>query len=79
VPPDAAAGAFSYVAEFWRRVALPRAHPDAMRITPAEDRMIGNGRAAGLSFGEIARDICNRRRARSKHFRKLAAKRWGKH
>ena len=76
--PDGAAGAFSYVAEFWRRVALPRAHPDAMRITSAEDRMIGNGLAAGLSFGEIARDICNLRRVRSKHYRALAAKRGGK-
>ena len=49
----------------------------AMRLTSYEDRMLGNGLAAGLSFASIARDICERRQARSRAARKLAAIRWG--
>ena len=74
--PDAAAGPFRYATEFWRRIALPRAHPDAMRLSAHEDRMIGNGRAAGLSFADIARDICERRIARSNAARRSARIRW---
>ena len=55
-----------------------RAHRHAaMRLTSYEDRMLGNGLAAGLSFASIARDICERRQARSRAARKLAAIRWG--
>jgi hypothetical protein len=72
------AGASSYVSEFYRRIALSRAHPDAMRLSAYEDRMLGNGLAAGLSFAAIARDICERRRDISEKARKRAAARWGK-
>lgn len=72
------AGASSYVTEFYRRIALPRAHPDAMRLSAYEDRMLGNGLAAGLSFAAIARDICERRRDISDKARRRAVIRWSK-
>lgn len=68
--PDAAAGASSYVSEFFRRIALPSKHPQSMRLSAYEDRMLGNGLAAGMSFADIARDICERRRDISERAKK---------
>lgn len=47
--------------EFWRRVALPAAHPDAAHLTPTEDQRVAHMRAQGHDFDTIARAIIRKR------------------
>ncbi len=48
-------------AEFWRRVCLPSAHPDAAHLSIAEDDRVAAMRARGLDFSTIAHRLMLKR------------------
>jgi hypothetical protein len=53
---------------FWRAVVL-----GTDRLTPAEDRLVWDWRAAGESFDAIAAALVERRRARAERMRAVGA------